>query len=82
MNVVCFRYRRAGLNEAELGAINSELLVRLQESGIAVPSNARINRRFAIRVANTNYRTVRSDFESGSKRTPERRSVGLDIAYS
>lgn len=63
MNVVCFRYRRAGLTEADLDALNSKLLVRLQESGIAVPSNVRIGGRFAIRVANTNHRTLRSDFD-------------------
>jgi hypothetical protein len=37
--------------------------VRLQVSGVAVPSNARIGGRFAIRVANTNHRTKRSDFD-------------------
>ena len=63
LNVICFRYRKAGLNEAELDALNSALLVRLQESGIAVPSNARVSGRFAIRVANTNHRTTRSDFD-------------------
>jgi len=63
MNIVCFRYRKASLNEGQLDALNAELLVRLQESGVAVPSNARINGRFAIRVANTNHRTVQSDFD-------------------
>ena len=63
MNVVCFRVKPAGLNEAELDALNSRTLVRLQESGIAVPSNARINGRFAIRVAHTNHRTIRTDFD-------------------
>jgi aromatic-L-amino-acid/L-tryptophan decarboxylase len=63
MNVVCFRYRPVGKSEAELDALNRELLVRIQESGIAVPSNARIAGHFAIRVAHTNHRTVRSDFD-------------------
>jgi len=63
MNVVCFRYRKPSLNDTELDALNAELLVRLQESGVAVPSNVRISGRFAIRVANTNYRTVQSDFD-------------------
>jgi aromatic-L-amino-acid decarboxylase len=63
MNVVCFRVKPAGLDEAELDDLNARTLVRLQESGIAVPSNARINGRFAIRVAHTNHRTIRSDFD-------------------
>ena len=49
--------------ELELDALNREILVRIQESGLAVPSNARINGRFAIRIANTNHRTQRKDFD-------------------
>jgi len=63
MNVVCFRVATAGLSEAELDDLNARVLVRLQESGVAVPSNARIGGRFAIRVAHTNHRTIRSDFD-------------------
>jgi aromatic-L-amino-acid/L-tryptophan decarboxylase len=63
MNVVCFRIKPAGLTEAELDDLNARVLVRIQESGIAVPSNARIHGRFAIRVAHTNHRTIRSDFD-------------------
>ena len=63
MNVVCFRVKPAGLDEAKLDALNARVLVRIQEAGIAVPSNARVEGRFAIRVANTNHRTIRSDFD-------------------
>jgi glutamate/tyrosine decarboxylase-like PLP-dependent enzyme len=63
MNVVCFRLKPAGLSEPELDQLNARVLVRIQESGVAVPSNARIGGRFAIRVAHTNHRTVRSDFD-------------------
>jgi aromatic-L-amino-acid decarboxylase len=63
MNVVCFRVKPAGLVEGELDTLNAHVLVRIQEAGIAVPSNARIGGRFAIRVANTNHRTIRSDFD-------------------
>jgi len=38
-------------------------LVRLQVSGIAVPSNARIDGRFALRVAHTNHRTRKEDLD-------------------
>jgi aromatic-L-amino-acid/L-tryptophan decarboxylase len=63
MNVVCFRYRAADMSETGLDELNRELLVRIQQSGIAVPSSARIHGKFAIRVAHTNHRTVRSDFD-------------------
>jgi len=43
--------------------MNSELLVQVQESGVAVPSNARLDGKFGLRIANTNHRTVPSDFD-------------------
>lgn len=63
LNIVCYRYRRAGLDEAALNTLNAELLVRLQESGVAVPSNATLRGRYAIRASNTNYRSTREDFD-------------------
>ncbi len=63
MNVVCFRFRSPQMTDAELDALNADILVQLQESGTAVPSNARVQGRFALRVANTNHRSVRSDFD-------------------
>jgi glutamate/tyrosine decarboxylase-like PLP-dependent enzyme len=63
MNVVCFRFVAPGLDALELDRLNTELIVQIQESGLAVPSNARIDGRFAIRVANTNHRTQPADFD-------------------
>ena len=63
LNVVCFRYvggRDAGRDE---DAVNRELLMRLQESGIAAPSSTVLDSRFAIRVAITNHRSRRADFD-------------------
>jgi glutamate/tyrosine decarboxylase-like PLP-dependent enzyme len=57
LNLVCFRYR--GASDAE----NQEILMRVQGSGIAVPSGTVVGGRFAIRVANTNHRSRREDFE-------------------
>lgn len=57
LNIVCFRY--AGASDAE----NKEILMRLQESGIAVPSGTMLEGRFAIRVAISNHRSRRSDFD-------------------
>ena len=63
LNICNFRVMRDGLNEAELDALNSELVIRLQESGIAAPSTTRINGKLAIRVNITNHRTQMSDMD-------------------
>jgi glutamate/tyrosine decarboxylase-like PLP-dependent enzyme len=64
LNVVCWRYRAsASATEEELNALNRELLIRLQESGVAVPSHTVLRGRYAIRVAITNHRSRSSDFE-------------------
>ncbi len=63
LNIVCFRYCAPGLDEPALNALNQELLARLQESGIAVPSQTTLNGKFSLRVANVNHRSRRSDFD-------------------
>ena len=63
LNVVCFRYRAPGLDDAALNALNQEILLRVQESGLAVPSHTLLEGRFAIRVAITNHRSRREDFD-------------------
>jgi aromatic-L-amino-acid decarboxylase len=64
LNVVCLRYRpHDSATEEELNALNRELLIRLQESGVAVPSHTILGDRYAIRVAITNHRSRNSDFE-------------------
>jgi aromatic-L-amino-acid decarboxylase len=63
LNVVCFRYIQAGLDEAALNALNKEILVELQEGGIAVPSGTTLQGRYVLRVGITNHRSRREDFE-------------------
>jgi glutamate/tyrosine decarboxylase-like PLP-dependent enzyme len=63
LNIVCFRYVVPGLDEKQLNALNTELLIRLQESGVAVPSGTNINGAYAIRCAITNHRSRREDFD-------------------
>ncbi len=63
LNVVCFRFRPPGLDETGLNTLNQELLLRLQESGIAAPSSTTLQGRFCLRVANTNHRSRREDFD-------------------
>lgn len=61
LNIVCFRYVRAGLNESELDLINQEILFSLQEKGIAVPSSTQIDGKFSLRACLLNHRTTFDD---------------------
>jgi glutamate/tyrosine decarboxylase-like PLP-dependent enzyme len=63
LNVVCFRYVRPGLDEAALDALNEKINVELQEQGIAVLSMTTLKGRRVLRVANTNQRSRREDFD-------------------
>lgn len=65
LNIVCFRYRpvTAERDGEALNALNLELLLRLQERGIAVPSSTRLGEQFALRVAHVNHRTTDEDIE-------------------
>jgi glutamate/tyrosine decarboxylase-like PLP-dependent enzyme len=78
LNVVCFRWvGRSERPDAELNALNRELLVRLQESGIAVPSSTLLRGRFVMRVALTNHRTRAEDLTTLVE-TVE--SIGAEVA--
>ena len=63
LNVVCLRYRSDRLSDAELDQLNQELLLRLQESGRAVPSQTILEDRFVLRVCITNHRTTWEDLD-------------------
>ncbi|PZS04023.1 MAG: amino acid decarboxylase [Candidatus Chloroheliales bacterium] len=63
LNIVCFRFVAPGFSDEQLNMLNKELMIRLQEAGIAGPSSTTLNGRFAIRVANTNQRSRREDFD-------------------
>jgi aromatic-L-amino-acid decarboxylase len=58
LNVVCFRYAPGD------DAVNEEILLRLQETGVAVPSGTKVSGRYAIRCAITNHRTRREDLDA------------------
>ena len=62
LNVVCFRYVGDGSSSDQLDELNARILVRLQEDGLAVPSGVKIGGKFALRVANVNHRSRKSDF--------------------
>ena len=61
LNIVCFRYRVAGYGDAELDRFNDDLVIALQESGIAVTSSTTVANKRAIRVNITNHRTRDED---------------------
>ncbi len=77
LNIVCFRYVAPGRDEAALDALNQELLIQLHEQGIAVPSNLTLGGRFALRVAITNHRSRREDFDLLVR---EARRIGAELA--
>ena len=77
LNIVCFRYVALGRDEAALDALNQELLIQLHEQGIAVPSNLTLGGRFALRVAITNHRSRREDFDLLVR---EARRIGAELA--
>ena len=64
LNINCFRFiPNLNLAIEKLDKINEEIVILLQERGIAVPSTTRINNQIAIRVNITNHRTQESDLD-------------------
>lgn len=63
LNVACFRFCPPHLDVQALNKLNREILMRIQEAGIAVPSSTLIDEQFAIRVANSNHRTKQEDMD-------------------
>lgn len=63
MNIVCFRYNNSAHNAEKLNRLNTEILMRIQETGLAVPSQTILNGNFAIRVCLTNHRTQFEDLD-------------------
>jgi glutamate/tyrosine decarboxylase-like PLP-dependent enzyme len=59
LNIVCFRYRAADANR-----INGEIVIDIQESGIAAPSTTLLDGRLAIRAAIVNHRTDACDIDA------------------
>ena len=62
LNVTCFRYRVPDPAESE--RVNAEIVVLLQERGLAAPSTTRIGGEMAIRVNLTNHRTTTEDMDA------------------
>ena len=63
LNIVNFRFKNPKLDDAQLNEINSEILMKLHESGNSAPSSALLGSNFSLRVAICNHRSRRSDFD-------------------
>jgi aromatic-L-amino-acid/L-tryptophan decarboxylase len=69
INIVCFRYRAPGADRATLKRVNGEIMVRLQEEGIAAVSDTTVHGEHCLRAAINNHRTQRVDLELLVKET-------------
>lgn len=63
INIVCFRYDPGGLDEAGLKALNAEIMLQLQEEGVAVLSDTTLRGRHCLRAAICNHRTRHEDID-------------------
>ena len=64
LNIVCFRFAPPAMSLDDQDAHNREILLRVQETGLAVVSGSRIGGRYVIRVACSNHRSTWDDFEA------------------
>jgi glutamate/tyrosine decarboxylase-like PLP-dependent enzyme len=63
INIVCFRYRPKTIAEDAVKPLNIEIMLRLQEQGIAALTDTTIRGAHALRVAINNHRTKRHDLD-------------------
>ena len=59
LNIVCFRYRADNADQ-----VNADIVIDIQESGIAVASTTLLQGQLAIRAAIVNHRTDTSDIDA------------------
>jgi glutamate/tyrosine decarboxylase-like PLP-dependent enzyme len=63
MSITCYRMVKQGFTEDQLRSLNREILLRLQEEGIASPSSTILNGKYTLRIANVNQRTRMEDMD-------------------
>lgn len=64
INILCFRFRADLEDETELKALNTEIMLRMQEGGFAVVSDTTLGGRHCLRIAINNHRTTRADLDA------------------
>lgn len=63
INIVCFRFRLDERGPDALKALNTEIMLRLQDDGTAVISDTTVHGQHCLRVAINNHRTRREDLD-------------------
>jgi glutamate/tyrosine decarboxylase-like PLP-dependent enzyme len=63
INIVCFRYDPGRLDAAALKRLNTEIMVQMQEAGVAAVSDTTVHGRHCLRAAINNHRTTRADLD-------------------
>jgi len=64
LNVVCFRYVAPDMSDDGLDELNKQIVIELQEQGVAVLSGTIIKSKYVLRAANSNHRSRREDFDA------------------
>lgn len=63
LDIVCFRFEPGNQDASYVDRLNQDILVELQETGIAAPSYTTLNNRYCLRVAIASHRSRKEDFE-------------------
>jgi aromatic-L-amino-acid/L-tryptophan decarboxylase len=63
LDIVCFRFNPGGFKDQALNLLNKEILMLLQERGIAAPSYTTLDGRYCLRIAIANHRSRQDDFD-------------------
>ncbi len=63
IDIVCFRYDPGGLDEPARKALNVEIMLRLQDSGVAAITDTTLKGEHCLRVAICNHRTRSEDLD-------------------
>lgn len=63
INIVCYRFCPGAMDGEALKALNVEIMLRLQEEGVAALSDTTVHGEHCLRVAINNHRTRREDLD-------------------
>jgi aromatic-L-amino-acid decarboxylase len=63
ISIVCYRYNPGNKSDIELKSVNTEIMLRMQETGVAAVSDTTVHGKHCLRVAINNHRTITSDLD-------------------
>lgn len=61
ISIVCFRFNPGGRTGAELKQLNTEIMLQMQDTGVAAISDTTVHGKHCLRAAINNHRTIRAD---------------------